>query len=336
MDLGIIFITGLTVGGFTCMAVQGGLLASAITARPSNTLWPTVAFLAAKFLAYILLGFILGAFGGVLTLSDKVRTYMQLAAGFYMIAIALDLLKVHPIFRYAVIQPPKFIFKFVKNQSKNKNLFAPAFLGTLTIFLPCGTTLAMEALAIASGSAVKGAVIMGAFIAGTTPLFFGLGFITTVLGDTFKKTFFKVAAVAVLYLGLSSINGSLTALGAPLTFQTVQEAIPIEINLGSGERDSSENQFVKIVNGVQVVDIQVLRGGYNPNSIQVKSGLPIRLNLSGTGAYSCASSFTIPQLDIYKRVPRTGTVSLDLPAQNPGKLNFTCAMGMYSGVVEVI
>ena len=33
MDLGIIFLTGLTVGGLTCLAVQGGLLASVIAAR---------------------------------------------------------------------------------------------------------------------------------------------------------------------------------------------------------------------------------------------------------------------------------------------------------------
>ena len=33
MDLWVIFLTGLTVGGLTCLAVQGGLLASVITSR---------------------------------------------------------------------------------------------------------------------------------------------------------------------------------------------------------------------------------------------------------------------------------------------------------------
>lgn len=33
MDLWLIFLTGLTVGGLTCLAVQGSLLASTIAAR---------------------------------------------------------------------------------------------------------------------------------------------------------------------------------------------------------------------------------------------------------------------------------------------------------------
>ena len=33
MNLWVIFLTGLTIGGLTCLAVQGGLLASVIAAR---------------------------------------------------------------------------------------------------------------------------------------------------------------------------------------------------------------------------------------------------------------------------------------------------------------
>jgi sulfite exporter TauE/SafE len=194
MNLWVIFITGLTVGGLTCLAVQGGLLASIIAAREEDqlekekrnkrgatvsfhtqTVWPTLVFLGSKLVAYTILGFILGAFGGVLNISPTVQIWMQFVAGLYMIAIALNLLNVHPIFRYAVIQPPRFLTRMVRNQSKSKDLFAPAFLGALTIFIPCGTTLAMEALAISSANAFLGAAIMAAFVLGTTPLFFGVG-----------------------------------------------------------------------------------------------------------------------------------------------------------------
>ena len=37
MNLWVIFITGLTVGGLTCLAVQGGLLASVIAARDGES-----------------------------------------------------------------------------------------------------------------------------------------------------------------------------------------------------------------------------------------------------------------------------------------------------------
>ena len=182
MDLWLIFLTGLTVGGLTCLAVQGGLLASTIAVQHSHTIRPVLAFLITKLLAYMALGFILGAFGSALALSDNARIAMQLLAGAYMMTVALNLLNVHPIFRYVIIQPPRFMMKWLKNTTRSQDLFAPAILGALTVFIPCGTTLAMEAFAISSGSPVFGALIMAAFTLGTAPLFFGLGFLTTALG----------------------------------------------------------------------------------------------------------------------------------------------------------
>src|SRR3989338_7923390 len=119
MDLWVIFLTGLTVGGVSCMAVQGGLLASTLAAREEedvreglhhkHNMWPTLAFLLTKFIAYAVLGFILGSFGSALSLSDGARVVMQIAASVYMILVAFNLLNVHPIFRYVIIQPPKFL-----------------------------------------------------------------------------------------------------------------------------------------------------------------------------------------------------------------------------------
>lgn len=174
---------------------------------------PTLAFLVAKLIAYTSLGFLLGAFGGAIGISELMQIVMQLIAGLYMIVVALNLLNVHPIFRYAVIQPPKFLTRRVRNQSKSKDLFAPALLGAMTVFIPCGTTLAMEALAISSANALMGAAIMATFILGTSPLFFGVGWITSMLGEKFRTRFLKIAAVAVIYLGLTSINGALVAGG---------------------------------------------------------------------------------------------------------------------------
>src|SRR3989338_6583786 len=230
MNLWVIFLTGLTVGGLTCLAVQGGLLASVIAAREEDTtsntrrhaLYATGGFLVSKFIAYVVLGFILGAFGGVLNISGSIQTYMQLAAGLYMIAVALNLLNIHPIFRYVIIQPPRFLTRLVRSQSKSKDIFAPAILGAMTIFIPCGTTLAMEALAISSANAFMGAVIMATFVLGTMPLFFGVGWITSLLGDNFREKFLKLAAFAVLYLGITSANGALVAGGSQIAIPAIE------------------------------------------------------------------------------------------------------------------
>jgi sulfite exporter TauE/SafE len=180
MELGIVFLTGLTIGGLTCLAVQGGLLASVIASREKeglsekgkiNPVFPTLAFLICKLIAYVLLGFILGLFGSAISLTSQVQSVIQLVAGIYMIIIALNLLDIHPIFRYAVIQPPRFLTKRIRNKSRSSDIFAPAMLGFMTIFIPCGTTLAMEALAISTASPIKGALILGTFVLGTFPSF---------------------------------------------------------------------------------------------------------------------------------------------------------------------
>lgn len=333
MNLWLIFITGLTVGGLTCLAVQGGLLASVIAAREeedleegskrSHNIFPVVAFLITKLAVYTLLGFILGAFGGVLNISDKVQTTMQLVAGVYMIAIALDLLKVHPIFRYAVIQPPKFLARMVRNQSKSKDLFAPSFLGAMTIFIPCGTTLAMETLAISSGNAVSGALIMLTFILGTTPLFFGVGYLTTILGDNFQDRFLKLAGIIVLYLGVVSSNGALAASGLPY----------IQVDLSGS---NSQTTIVKDLPVTQNVEIDITSSGYSPNYIRVKNNVQVNLTLKSKAAFSCASAFRIPSLGIAKNLAPNDTQLISFTPTKVGVIPFSCSMGMYRGTIEVI
>jgi sulfite exporter TauE/SafE len=340
MNLWVIFLTGLTVGGLTCLAVQGGLLASVIAAREKeeikkginrrNIAFPTLAFLGAKLVAYTLFGFLLGAFGGVIGISQNAQIVMQLIAGIYMVAIALNLLNIHPIFRYAVIQPPKFLTRRVKNQSRSKELFAPAFLGAMTVFIPCGTTLAIEALAISSANAVWGAAIMGTFVLGTAPLFFGIGWLTTALGDNSRGKFLKIAAVAVIYLGITSINGAFIALGFPINSNSVSEVFNASFQQKNGEKLYSEAPTS------QSVEIFVTSGGYNPNYVRVKKESPVTVTLVGRDAYSCASAFRIPSLGISKNLQANETYTFTFTPEKSGKIRFSCSMGMYTGTIEVI
>lgn len=345
MNLWVIFLTGLTAGGLGCVAVQGGLLASTITAREEedleegsrrkHSIQATLAFLTTKFVTHVFLGFALGVFGGALALSDGARIAMQIVAGVYMIVVALNILNIHPIFRYAIIQPPRFLTRKLRDTSKSKDLFAPGLLGVLTIFIPCGTTLAMEALAISSGKPLLGAGIMGAFVLGTSPLFLGLGLLTTALGDAFKKKFFKVAAILVLYLGITSVNSALVVAGSPVTLQTLRNAIPVEIDLGGGG-STVTSADAKVVDGTQVFDISVLPGGYKPDSIQVKAGTPVKLNLTPIGGLGCTSGFVIPQLGIRQNLTAGVVTPIEFTPTTKGKITWTCSMGMYSGTIEVI
>lgn len=338
-NLWVIFLTGLTVGGLTCLAVQGGLLASVITSREEegslgrgtakHAMYATGVFLITKYIAYVVLGFILGAFGGALNIGGRVQTIMQLVAGVYMIAVALNLLNIHPIFRYAIIQPPRFLTRLVRNQSKSKDIFAPALLGAMTIFIPCGTTIAMEALAISSANALVGASIMAVFILGTMPLFFGIGAVTSIMGETFKAKFLKLAAVAVIYLGVTSINGSLTALGSPLTLQSFADNFP---KLTIGNNSASQSGQLSSQNA----EIDVTSRGYTPNYLKVKKGQEVTLTLKSRDAYSCASAFRIPALGVSINLKANDTQTIKFTLDKVGRITFACSMGMYRGVIEVI
>src|SRR3989344_4297521 len=84
------FITGLTTGGISCLAVQGGLLASSISQKTENQSNTSLVgmFLAAKIGAYTVLGFGLGALGSALTITPQFQGWMQIFAGLYMLVTA--------------------------------------------------------------------------------------------------------------------------------------------------------------------------------------------------------------------------------------------------------
>ncbi len=330
-NLWAIFLTGLFVGGLTCMAVQGGLLAATIAQREEERLkenlkkgavFPILSFLIAKLAAYTLFGFLLGFLGSAFQLSLTARTILQFAVIIFMVGTALNILEVHPVFRYFVIQPPKFLTRLVWKQSKNGDIFAPALLGAFTVFIPCGTTQAMMALAIASGNPLTGATILFAFILGTSPLFFILGYLTTKLGDRLHQQFMRFAAFAIILLAIFNLNNAIALTGSNFTLN----------NLFSGV---SSGTTVKTANNNATVVITA--SGYTPNDLTIKVGSQVKLHLTNTGGQGCTQAFTIPSLGIQKVVPlgTSDTIAFSAPTQ-PGDLPFMCSMGMYRGVIHVI
>jgi sulfite exporter TauE/SafE len=324
------------------MAVQGGLLAATLAQREEEKLknglktggnaLPILSFLIAKLLAYTALGFLLGSLGSVFQLSITLKVVMQIAVGIFMLGTAFNILNVHPIFRYFVIQPPKFLTRLVRKQSKSQDVFAPAILGSLTIFIPCGITQGMMALAIASGSPIAGAAILFVFILGTSPVFFVLGFFAAKLGDMFQQKFMRIAAIAIIILAIFNINNAVALSGSNLTLDNIGKnvwcvfAVCESTTGGSAAGEINNNPTITIVSL-----------GYTPNSINVKAGAQVRLKLVNTTGTSCVQAFTIPSLGLQKIVPPGTSDELDFTAPTtPGQVPFMCSMGMYRGVINVL
>lgn len=344
MNFWAIFLTGLLTGGLTCLAVQGGLLAATIAQREEQKLkkktkqsgnaLPIFVFLTAKLTAYTVLGFLLGWFGSMFQMSLTAQVFMQLAVAIFMIGTALNILNVHPIFRYFVIQPPKFLSRLVRNQSKSKSLFAPALLGSFTVFIPCGTTQAMMALAMASGNPILGATILFIFILGTSPLFFTLGYFATKLGDAMHQKFMKIAAYALILLALFNLNGVLALSGTDVTLNTLKRDFWCTINVCDYRISSLPQQDANVTSEAT---IEFNSTSYSPNVINIKKGSSVKLHLVNNAGEGCIQAFTIPKLGI-QRIVRVGTTdSVEFEAPNePTKLAFMCSMGMFRGVINVI
>ena len=311
------FMTGLTTGGISCFAVQGGLLASALTEK--NKKKSTLIFLGAKIIAYTLLGLLLGFLGAGLNISPKIQGVFQIVIGIFMIATAGRLLNLHPIFRYFVVQPPKFVLRLMKNQAQAKSVFTPAFLGFLTVLIPCGVTQAMMLYAIGTGSPLWGAGILFAFILGTSPVFFAIGIASSELFK--KKVFNYIAAAFIFVIGIISINSGQILRGSVHTLQNYYSVI-----VGSSRVSTIGN----------VVTIQITNRGYKSDVNTLKVGVPVKLILKTSNVTNCTRAFTIPDLNYFKILPATGIETIEFTPNKLGNMTYTCSMGMYSGSFNVI
>lgn len=335
-NLWLVFTTGLLTGGISCLAVQGGLLASLIASRKGEDvgqakgLVDTGIFLLAKLVAYTLLGVALGWLGSVFVPSPRVLGTLQLIAAVYMMGVAGALLNVHPIFRHFILQPPRFLNRLVRNQSRRKEVFAPAFLGAATIFIPCGTTQAMMAQAVATANPLWGGLVMAVFVLGTSPLFLAIGLSVAKLGDFLKGSFAKAAAFLVVIVALVNLNGSLVILNSPLHLAKMERVIECVLTICDDGRMGN-------VIPTDTISVNIASAGYTLDKKVIKAGEKVTLKLTNTDGTGCQQAFTIPALGISRivGVGRSDEISFVAPS-DPGTLAFSCSMGMYSGEIAVV
>lgn len=87
--------------------------------------------------------------------------------------------------------------------------------------------------------------------------------------------------------------------------------------------------------GHQVVDVVVDRG-YHPDAIVAQAGLPLRLIFRRDDRDACSERVVFSSPHIDRRLAETGATTIELPAQPPGEVRFTCGMGRYRGRIELI
>jgi plastocyanin domain-containing protein len=75
----------------------------------------------------------------------------------------------------------------------------------------------------------------------------------------------------------------------------------------------------------------LVKGGYTPDTIIVRSGRPVRLNFRREETASCSDKVVFADFQKSAELPTGETVPVEFLPKEPGEFAFACPMGMFRG-----
>jgi plastocyanin domain-containing protein len=99
-----------------------------------------------------------------------------------------------------------------------------------------------------------------------------------------------------------------------------------------GERESVAAEVN--AGGVQEIGVTV-KGGYSPDVIAVKRGIPVRLNFYRDETSSCSEQVILSDFGIARDLPAFKTTAVEFTPDKSGEFPFTCGMNMLHGKLVV-
>lgn len=356
-SLPMFFVFGLIAGISSCAALVGGIILSMSQQwnqlyKTGDSTWkkiqPHLIFNLGRLMAYGFFGAMLGAIGSQLDFSLKLGPIFVILVSVMMLLLALQMLGIKALRKFQITMP-KFVTRLIADESNFKGRHMPFLMGALTFFLPCGFTITAQGLALISGNAFQGGLIMFLFALGTLPMLLGIGLssIKFCQKSHLSDRFLKVAGIIVLFFALFNINSQLNVLG----FSSLD-------NLGSGDKqvvtstpaatETPKNNSPKtepkvdknlppIINGKQVIKMNASSEGYSPNRFTVRANVPVRWEITDTGTGGCTNAIIAKNLFEDEIALTPGKISIkEFNPPKAGKYKFSCWMGMVTGTIEVV
>jgi sulfite exporter TauE/SafE len=331
------FLFGIMAGLSSCAALVGGLILSIskqwneLYSSSSSTfskMRPHFMFNIGRIVSYTVLGGLLGAIGGKLQLSAGAMSVLVFIVAIFMVILGLQMLGVKSLQKFQVTAP-KFLLRYVADESNFKGKYLPFVMGALTFFLPCGFTITAQGIALISGSALVGALIMLFFALGTLPVLLLIGFSSVKFSKEPHRSykFAKIAGILVLFFALFTINNQLNFLGLK-SFS--------DFFSGSNTVSTDNSDTAVLVDGKQVLKMNASATGYSPNYLKVKAGVPVRWEITDTGTSGCTNAVIARGLfDGPVQLTVGETAVKEFTPTTPGTYKFSCWMGMITGTIEV-
>lgn len=88
-------------------------------------------------------------------------------------------------------------------------------------------------------------------------------------------------------------------------------------------------------NGVQKVDI-IVEGGYKPEVVQLKAGVPADVTFHRKTASGCFDEVLLPDFGQQAKLPVNQPYTFRLNPDEPGVFTYSCGMHMFFGKIEVV
>ena len=179
----------------------------------------------------------------------------------------------------------------------------------------------MQLFALSTGDPRASAMIMGVFALGTIPALLGIGAITSsAKGASLKKMTFA-AGIIVIVLGISNVSNGFAILDIGSVFtSSAQAGAPTSIVEGAE----------------QVVKMDVTEyGTYQPSTLTVTEGVPVRWEITGGEFLGCANTLVMRAFGVNERI-QTGKNIVKFTPTKTGSFTFSCSMGMIRGTMNVI
>ena len=328
-------LLGLAAGVSTCMALTGGLVlalsAGFAASRPAAEgtsvalrLRPTVVFLGGRIVGFAVLGAALGAVGSAVVLPAIVVAALMIVVAVVMTILGVRLTGLSP--RIAAWSPtlPAGLGRRLGVDEGAVTRYSDsraALLGAATFFLPCGFTQAVQVYALSTGSPLFAGAIMAVFALGTAPGLLALGGLPALVPARMRPAVLRLVGVVVIGFAMVNATAGLRLVGvAPVV----------------GPSDAAASApVVEIADGVQVLRTFQLGNGYLPVDAALYAGMPTRWIVESLDQNSCAVFLRVPSLGLAVTL-HDGENTIDLPALEPGRVAYTCSMGMYGGQLRVV
>ncbi len=337
ISLSALFVTGLLTS-VHCVAMCGGInLSQSVGTGESgkNRMRNPLLYNLGRVISYTVIGAIVGGIGSVLFLSETLKAILLSLAALGMLLMGLSMLGWLPW--WLTPRMPRFLSGRLGKAGAGKG---PLVVGLLNGLMPCGPLQAMQLYALATGSALTGALSMFLFSLGTVPLMLGAGALFSSLKGKFAFVVQRVSAVLVVFFAIIMATNAFSLFG----LGGAAAAAPAKATAAQAETggDSLLQQALDkgYLPATMDGDVQKISADLDPSVypfIIVQKGVPVELTITAdeSAITGCNQTVVFPAFDV-KKALKPGDNVIQFTPDETGLIPYTCWMGMVDGRILVV